>query len=78
MLVRYKNRAGNSGVIAYEIGRDSIRVQFVDGEWYVYTVKSAGRDNIERMKTLARSGQGLSGFISTHVKDRFASRSDPD
>lgn len=75
MLTRYGNRAGNSGVMAYEIRRDGIRVEFIDGRIYTYTYRSAGRENVERMKLLARSGRGLSGFISTHVKDRYAARS---
>lgn len=74
MLIRYGNKAGNSGVIAYEIKRDFIRVKFVDGSTYTYTYRSAGRENIERMKILARSGRGLSGYISTHVKDRFSEK----
>jgi hypothetical protein len=75
MLMRYGNRAGNSGVVAYEIRRDSIRVKFLDGRLYTYTYRSAGRENVELMKLLARSGKGLSGFISTHVRDRFAAKS---
>jgi hypothetical protein len=75
MLTRYGNRAGNSGVVAYEIRPDGIRVKFIDGRIYTYTYRSAGRGNVERMKLLARSGRGLSGFISTHVKNRYAARS---
>lgn len=75
MLARYGNRAGNSGVVAYEIRRDCIRVKFLDGRIYTYTYRSAGRENVERMKLLARSGKGLSGFISAHVRDRFATKS---
>lgn len=75
MLARYGNRAGNSGVVAYEILPDGIRVKFLDGRIYTYTYRSAGRKNVECMKSLARSGRGLSGFISTHVRDRFAMRS---
>ncbi len=73
-MERYRNKTGNSGVVAYEIGRDRIKVQFVDGNVYTYTYRSAGRDNVERMKSLARAGQGLSGFVSTHVRDRFATK----
>lgn len=75
MLTRYENRAGNSGVVAYEIRRDYIRVKFLDGRIYTYTYRSAGRDNVECMKRLALSGKGLSGFIGAHVRDRFAARS---
>jgi hypothetical protein len=62
----YGNRSGGSGVRAYEIGPDFIRVQFPRGEPYLYTYESAGRDNVERMKELAASGRGLSTFISQH------------
>lgn len=75
MLTRYENRAGNSGVVAYEIRSDGIRVKFLDGRIYTYTYRSAGRENVEHMKLLARSGRGLSGFISTHVRELFSARS---
>ena len=70
-MVPYKNSAGNSGVMAYAIGDDSISIQFVDGTIYVYTNKSAGVGNIKHMKELAKAGKGLSTFISTTVKDRY-------
>jgi hypothetical protein len=74
MLTPYRNRAGNSGVTAYEILDDGIRVRFVDGEIYTYTVKSAGREHVERMQALAKAGAGLSGYIATHVRHRYASK----
>ncbi len=61
----YRNVAGNSGVTAYEIGPDYITVQFSDGGTYRYTYASAGTENVERMKGLARAGQGLGTFLST-------------
>ena len=70
-MERYKNRSGESGVVAYEIGRGSITVKFVGGEKYLYTDKSAGADNIALMKQLAQDGAGLSAFISQHVHDRY-------
>jgi hypothetical protein len=70
-MVPYGNAAGNSGVIAYEIGTDRIHVQFVDGKIYTYTNASAGASNIRLMKVLAKSGKGLSTFISQHVKDGY-------
>jgi hypothetical protein len=71
-MKRYKNLAGDSGVTAYEIGSDSIDVQFGD-EWvYTYTYESAEQSNLEHMKDLAVAGRGLSTFISTVVKDRYA------
>lgn len=68
----YQSRIGDSGVIAYEIGRGSIVVKFVGGEKYLYTDRSAGAKNIAQMQALAQAGQGLSTFISQHVHDRYA------
>ncbi len=68
----YRNLGGNSGVEAYEIGQDFIKVQFSDGSVYMYTNKSAGAPNIEQMKQLAINGQGLNSFISTTVRDNYA------
>lgn len=70
-MKRYGNRHGRSGVTAYEIGPDSISVKFVNGDVYRYTYRSAGRAQVERMKALAESGQGLSTFISRHVRDAY-------
>lgn len=71
---RYKNLSGNSGVAAYEIGEDSIKVEFRDGHRYLYTYQSAGKENIEHMKELAITGRGLNTFISRYVRKRYASR----
>jgi len=68
----YQGKAGESGVVAYEIGRGSIIVKFVGGEKYLYTDKSAGAKNIARMQQLAQAGRGLATFISQHVHDRYA------
>lgn len=74
-MERYLNRSGDTGVSAYEIGVDSIRVQFNDGWTYLYDNRSAGAANIETMKRLAVDGQGLSTFISRHVKKAYAEKS---
>ena len=71
-MERYRNLGGDSGVIAYEIGDDSIRVMFSKGSVYLYTDASAGSHNIREMKRLARSGQGLNSFISTTVRKKYA------
>ncbi len=67
----YKNSSGNSGVTAYETGKTFIRVKFIEGSVYTYSYKSAGKTHIEKMKVLAESGKGLSGYISKYVKDKF-------
>jgi hypothetical protein len=69
---QYANLSGSSGVVAYEAGADSITVKFANGRFYRYTNDSAGADNVEHMKRLASRGQGLSGFISSTVKDAYA------
>jgi hypothetical protein len=74
-MKRYQNLAGDSGVVAYEPGLDFIRVQFTGGETYLYTYRSAGTDAVERMKTLAEQGRGLSTFISRTVKSAYATKS---
>ena len=73
-MQRYKNISGNSGVIAYQIGRDSITIEFEDGAIYRYTYNSAGRSNIEQMKALAAAGKGLSTFVVRHVRKAYAAK----
>ncbi len=70
----YENLGGNSGVAAYQIGSEFIRVQFSTGAIYQYTYESAGQNNIEEMKNLAKKGQGLNGYINRNVKYRYAAR----
>jgi hypothetical protein len=73
-MEHYKNLGGDSGVTAYEIGDDFIKVQFRDGSLYLYNYQSAGRSNIEHMKELAIAGRGLNSFISKVVKKAYASK----
>jgi hypothetical protein len=73
-MQRYKNISGNSGVIAYQTGRDCITIEFEDGAIYRYTCKSAGRANIEQMKALAAAGKGLSTFVVRHVRNAYAAK----
>ena len=73
-MPRYANHSGQSGVIAYRLGKDAITVVFANGVRYRYTVDSAGAGNLARMRELAEAGRGLSTFISQHVHDRYASK----
>ena len=70
----YKNLGGESGIKAYEIGSDSITVQFYDGSAYVYDYQSAGLENVEQMKRLAIAGEGLNSFIAQNVKKDYAAK----
>lgn len=68
----YKNLNGDSGVLQYEIGADFIKVKFQDYSTYTYTHSSAGRGNVEHMKSLAETGCGLNSFINTNVKTMYS------
>ncbi len=63
-MKRYDNLSGDSGVMAYEIRRGAIMVEFVNGSAYLYTDASAGAAPIIEMQRLAEAGRGLSTYIS--------------
>lgn len=73
-LQRYRNRHRDSGVTAFEIGEDYIKVEFAEGALYLYTHAKPGPDRVEQMKNLALAGQGLSTYISRNVREEYASR----
>jgi hypothetical protein len=70
----YKKQGGSSGVIAYAIGDDHIKIRFVDGSIYLYDFKSTGKRNVEKMKQLAEAGKGLATFINKYVRKKFAAQ----
>ncbi len=61
----YANLNGKSNVKAFQEGDDFIVVEFMSGQWtvYTYTYESAGSTSIEQMKMLARQGSGLNSYI---------------
>lgn len=67
----YKNLGNDSSVRAFSIGVDYIDVKFATGPVYRYSYNSAGRDNVEQMKLLARLGDGLGSFIQRNVKYKY-------
>ena len=72
-MERYKDLGGDSGVSEYEIGPDFVEVRFESSDKvYVYDYASAGRDNIEDIKTLAKNGSGLNAFINRNIKKLYA------
>lgn len=73
-MQRYRNLGGNSGVVAFEHSKNSIKVRFHDGSEYLYDIQSAGSGNILQMIALAERGWGLNSFISRHVKKGYAAR----
>jgi hypothetical protein len=72
-LTRYGSLDGDSGVIAYQIGDDWIKLEF-PGKLYLYNHSSAGIDKIEPMKDRARAGRGLASYVSRHVREGYAFR----
>jgi hypothetical protein len=73
-MTRYRNRGGNSGVKAYEIGQTFIKVELATGEIYVYDNINPGKEHVEKMKILAQAGKGLSTYITRHVKENYADK----
>ena len=71
-MQQYDNIQGDSGVERYEIGSDFIRVKFRDGLTYVYDYATTGAEHVDRMKTLAVTGQGLGIYITQNVRDAYA------
>jgi hypothetical protein len=71
-MQRYRNLDGDSGVSAYELGEDWIRIRFVGGETYEYTDAVTGAEHVQNMQTLAEAGEGLATYISKFVHDAYA------
>jgi hypothetical protein len=73
-MERYKNLSGDSNIIGFEIGSDSITIKFKPNDIYIYTYQSAGMNNIEQMKKLAINGRGLNSYIMKFVKKKYSSK----
>jgi hypothetical protein len=73
-MEKYGNVDRASGVKAYEIGHHSITLEFSDGDVYVYTYQSAGKEVVEEMIKLAQEGKGLNSFISKRVRAAYAEK----
>ncbi|UGB38241.1 hypothetical protein [Frateuria soli] len=67
----YRNPDGHSGVAAYELGPDWIRVRFASGRDYLYSAASAGAGHVRNMQILAQAGEGLATYISKFVHDDY-------
>lgn len=65
-MQRYRNWSGTSGIRSYETGPDFIRVEWKEGEPYLYTYASIGKEHIETMKRLAKNGSHLNAYINRH------------
>jgi len=74
MMQPYRNLSGESGVDSYEDGVDWIRVRFKEGDTYLYDGSRPGLEHIERMKQLARAGDGLATYINRYVRGNYSRR----
>lgn len=71
-MEKYLNRGSNSGVVAYEVGSDNIKVKFNGTvKIYKYSYLKAGRTHVENMKMLASNGVGLNTYIKKNVNNLF-------
>ena len=72
-MQKYADINHDSGVDSFENGDTYIKVLFKGGsKVYVYTYSSAGAGNVEEMKRLALSGDGLNSFIMRNVKKGYS------
>ncbi len=73
-MEKYAIADNTSGVKAYEVGHHSITLEFNDGDVYLYTYQSAGREVVEQMIKLAQEGQGLNSYVSQRVRAAYAEK----
>ncbi len=71
-MERYADLNGDSVVFSFQAGSDYIAVLFSNGSAYEYDYARPGRECVERMKELARSGSGLNRYINQFVKDNYS------
>lgn len=71
-MERYRNKGGDSGVYAFEIGEKHITVKF-NGTTrsYTYSYRKAGSRHVDNMKSLAILGSGLNSYINKYVKKLY-------
>ena len=71
-MQQYLNLGGDSGVEGYEIGDDYITVYFARShKGYKYSYQSAGQTHVERMKQLAKAGNGLNEYINRNTRNLY-------
>lgn len=70
-MTAYRNRNGDSGVVAYALLEDALVVRFNDGATYLYGPSRPGRHHVGRMKSLAMAGRGLNTYINRYVREKY-------
>ncbi len=66
-MKRYANLNGQSGVVAYALQPDGIRVKFRNSTTYTYRHASAGAPAVAAMQALAQAGLGLGLGLATFI-----------
>jgi len=61
-MTQYRN--SGSGISAYEIEDDRIRIRFNSGTTYTYRASRIGQNHYNRMVELALRGAGLNTYIN--------------
>lgn len=74
-LMPYLNLSGKSGVAGFALLRDSVVVQFGNGDIVLYGPQHPGAEHVEHMKELAIAGHGLSSYIRRVVRDDYEAKS---
>jgi hypothetical protein len=74
MMEPYANASGKSAITQFEAGADFIKIKIKRKGTYLYTYGTTGREHVDKMKELAKQGRGLSRYISSVVKGRYASK----
>lgn len=71
-MQRYADTNNDSGVDSFEINDYSITVRHKGTpKSYTYSYSIAGQHHVEKMKQLARSGNGLNAYINDNVKFKY-------
>ena len=72
MFIKFRDIDGDSNVSMYELGSDYISIIFNSTQRiYTYTYKSAGVHHVERMKALAKTGDGLNAYINKYCRNLY-------
>jgi hypothetical protein len=66
-MEEYKNLSGREPIEGFDIESSWIDVQYKDSAVYRYSHITPGREHVERMKDLARKGEGLADYISANI-----------
>lgn len=70
-MQRYESKDRHTGVIAFQLGKDYIDVEFRDGRIYRYSFTKPGKPAVTEMKRLATKGKGLTTYINKYVRKNY-------